>query len=252
MGGWCNPYRNFQRMSAYNVLKYLVLHRPEGLKPREFSEIDGGTAAYIAALRGALTRASVLSGIEIRCIRSAAGVYEMIDAGGNRQQFDHLIFATNALQAYSLLRCIPEAAPQCAVLSRFRYFPTLIAVHGDRRLMPPEKSQWSVFNVRCSEEGSFTTVWKQQQTQAPVFKSWVNSAAPPPEPLYELTRYEHPLVDAEHFRAQQSLAELQGQSNLWFAGAYTYDIDSHESAVESAIHVARRLAPGSPNLARLV
>jgi predicted NAD/FAD-binding protein len=67
-----------------------------------------------------------------------------------------------------------------------------------------------------------------------------------------LTRYEHPFVDAEHFRAQKSLAELQGQSNLWFAGAHTHDIDSHESAVQSAVHVARRLAPGSRNLARLV
>jgi predicted NAD/FAD-binding protein len=80
----------------------------------------------------------------------------------------------------------------------------------------------------------------------------VHSAAPPPEPLYALTRYEHAFTDAEHFRTQQSLAALQGQSNLWFAGAHTHDIDCHESAVQSAIRVARDLAPGSRNLARLV
>ncbi len=252
LGGWCIPPRDFERMSAYDVLKFLVLHRPEGMEPREFSEVSGGTAAYVAALRASLVRTSVFSGVEIRCIRREAGKYEMLDSGGNRRQFDDLVFATNASAACNLLRCVPEAAPQCAVLSRFRYFPTLIAVHGDRRLMPPERSHWSVFNVRWSKEGSFTTVWKQQKTQTPVFKSWVNSAAPLPEPLYELTRYEHPFVDAEHFRAQNSLAQLQGQSNLWFAGAHTHDIDSHESAVQSAVHVARRLAPGSRNLAQLV
>jgi predicted NAD/FAD-binding protein len=239
-------------MSAYEVLKYLVLHRPEGLEPREFSEISGGTAAYVAALRGALTRAAVFAGVEIRCIRRSAGGYEMVDAEGSRKEFDHLVFATNAPEACRLLRCLTEAAPQRAVLERFHYFSTLIAVHGDRRLMPAEKNHWSVFNVRCSKEGSFTTVWRQQRIPFPVFKSWVNSAAPLPEPLYELTRYEHAFMDAEHFQAQQRLAALQGQSNLWFAGAHTHDIDCHESAVQSAIHVARRLAPGSGNLARLV
>ena len=260
MGGWCIPCRDFQQMSAYDVLKYLVLHRPEGMEPREFSEIGGGTAAYVAALRGALTRTAVFAGFEIRCIRRAATRaesgerrgYQVIDADGNCKEFDQLVFATNALEAGRLLRCLSEAGPQRDVLGRFRYFSTSIAIHGDRRFMPPEESHWSVFNVRWSKQGSFTTVWRQQRAPFPVFKSWVNSAAPLPEPLYELTRYEHVFTDGEHFRTQQDLAALQGQSNLWFAGAHTHDIDSHESAVKSAIHVARRLAPGSGNLARLV
>jgi uncharacterized protein len=252
MGGWGIPYRNFQRMSAYNVLKYLVIHRPEGLAPREFSEIAGGTVAYVTALRDAAARVAVFTRYEIRCIRRSAEVYELIDADGNRKEFDHLVFATNAAEACRLLHCVPEAAPQREVLGRFRYFPTVIAVHGDRRLMPPERNHWSVFNVRWSNRGSFTTVWKEQPVPFPIFKSWVDPAAPLPEPLYKLTRYEHPFLDAEHFRAQQSLAALQGQSNLWFAGAHTHDIDCHESAVVSAIHVARRLAHKSGNLARLV
>jgi predicted NAD/FAD-binding protein len=252
MGGWCIPAAEFRRLSAYNVLKYLVLHRPEGLEPREFSEISGGTAAYVAALRGALVRAAVISSVEIRCIRRASRGYAVIDAAGESREFDHLVFATNAPEAQRLLHCVTEAAEQRAVLNRFRYFSTWIAVHGDRRVMPPDEKHWSVFNVRWSKERSLTTVWRQQRTRFPLFKSWVDAAGPLPEPLYELTRYEHPFVDAEHFRAQHSLSALRGQSNLWFAGAHTHDIDSHESAVQSAIRVARGLAPGSRNLAKLV
>jgi predicted NAD/FAD-binding protein len=97
-----------------------------------------------------------------------------------------------------------------------------------------------------------STVWKQQRTSLPVFKSWVDRDAPPPEPLYHFTRYHHPFVDAAHFEAQQRLAALQGRQNLWFAGAYTDDIDCHENAVQSAIRLVRQLAPASRNLARLV
>jgi hypothetical protein len=45
---------------------------------------------------------------------------------------------------------------------------------------------------------------------------------------------------------------LQGRGQLWLAGAYLRDVDSHESAVLSAVHVARRLAPHAPRLQALL
>jgi hypothetical protein len=42
--------------------------------------------------------------------------------------------------------------------------------------------------------------------------------------------------------------QLQGNHNLWFAGMWTYNNDSHESAVISAIKIAERLAPNSDRL----
>jgi len=60
------------------------------------------------------------------------------------------------------------------------------------------------------------------------------------------------LTDPEHFRAQELLDRMQGRRNLWFAGAYAHDIDSHESAILSAIRVARELAPESSNLKWLI
>jgi predicted NAD/FAD-binding protein len=118
--------------------------------------------------------------------------------------------------------------------------------------MPPDEKHWSVFNIRWRQERSLSTVWRQQRESIPVFKSWVDRDAPLPEPLYHLTSYQHPLVTVDYFQAQQRLAELQGRRNLWFAGVYTHDIDSHESAIQSAIYVARRLAPSSRNLSRLL
>ena len=251
LGGWCIALEEFRRMAAYNVLKYLVLNRPRGLEPRDFAEVPGGLAVYVAALRNALPRVKICSAVDIRCIRRAGDGFAVMNAAGDAFEFDHLVLATNAPEAGRLLQCVHGAEEERAVLSRFRYFATWIAVHGDRRLMPPDEKHWSVFNIRWRNERSLSTVWRQQGESVPVFKSWVDPDAPAPEPLYHLTRYEHPLLTIDYFQAQQSLAGLQGRRNLWFAGVYTHDIDSHESAIQSAIHVARQLAPSSRNLARL-
>ena len=248
-GGWCFPPDEFRRMSAYNVLKYFVIMRPDGLEPRTLSEIVGGTAAYVAALRDAMPRVIVQNGSKIEAIRRRGRGFTVVDGAGDARDFDHLVFATNALEAGRLLQGVDGAEAERAALGRIRYLRSSIAVHGDRRFMPPEERHWSVFNVRSSGERSLITVWKQQRTSAPIFRSWVARDAPLPEPLYELTHYDHPSMDIAHFQAQGQLASLQGRHNFWFAGLYMHDIDSHESAVESAIHIARQLAPGSKHLA---
>ena len=251
IGGWAFPLKEFQRMSAYNVLKYLTLMRPNGLGPRGFTEIEGGTAAYIGALRGAMPRVAVHCGCHIQSIRRSGAGFVVLDPAGGDWEFDHLVFATNAPQACRLLDGVAGVEQERALLSRFRYFNKSIAVHGDRRLMPPRQKDWSVFNIRWSKGCSFSTVWRQQRTSTPLFRSWLAADQPLPEPLYHLVHYEHPAMDLEHFQAQQQLAGMQGRHDVWFAGLYMHDIDSHESAIQSAIRVARRLAPQSPNLARL-
>lgn len=251
IGGWGFPLAEFRRMAAYNVLKYMVSMRPEGIAPRRFSEICGGNAAYIAALREAMPQVAFRCGATIRQIcRSPAGGLTVSDANGT-QNFDHLVVATNARDACQLLHKLEQAEAQRAVLSQFRYFRTVIAVHGDSRFMPCDRRHWSVFNIRWSPERSLATVWKHQHARIPLFRSWLAPDDPPPQPLYDMTHYEHPAMDVEHFAAQRRLAALQGRDNLWFAGLYTHDIDSHESAVRSAVLVAHQLAPQSPKLALL-
>ena len=62
---------------------------------------------------------------------------------------------------------------------------------------------------------------------------------------------DHPVVGPRHFQTQKTLAALQGRNNLWLAGLYTHDIDSHENAILSAVNIARRIDPESGNLRRL-
>jgi predicted NAD/FAD-binding protein len=72
-----------------------------------------------------------------------------------------------------------------------------------------------------------------------------------PSPLYALAEYDHPIADLKYFETQKALSAVQGNHHLWFAGNYTHDNDSHESAIVSAIKIARQLAPLSQRLMQI-
>ena len=249
-GGWCVPLDQFQRFAAYDVLKYVLLHHVNGLTPPRLSEVAGGMQTYVCAMKNALSRTLIETGVETRCIRRCGSAFVLADAAGQHREFDHLVLATNAFEAGRLLEAMDGAGPQRETLSGIQYFQTSIAVHADRRLMPPCERDWSVFNVRWDGQRSLSTIWRRQAGGKPVFRSWIANADPP-EHLFHLATYWHPITNPAYFRAQELLGRLQGRGNLWFGGAYAHDIDSHESAIRSAIRVARELAPASANLQRL-
>jgi predicted NAD/FAD-binding protein len=161
------------------------------------------------------------------------------------------VLATNANQAAAILSRVERAPEARAALSAMRYFPTTIAVHGDTRLMPPRREHWSHVNIRYDAQHSQLSSWRQQRSGLAVFKSWVTHDRALPAPLYATEKYLHPCIDTHYFALQRQLQRLQGQDNLWLAGVYMVDEDCHESAVLSAVNVARCLAPQSPRLKRL-
>jgi predicted NAD/FAD-binding protein len=249
---WCVEMEDLKQFAAYNALKYVVMRETEGLS--QFStEVVGGMRAYIQTLVKALSDVRIESDTQIKRMTRPAGRYLVEDGHGRMHEFDHLIVATNAHQARDLIAQLEGTEDVRRVLSRFEYFKGTIAVHGDRRLMPASEKHWSVLNIRHDGVHSALTVskrWKSVKT-SPVFKSWVTYEPRLPEPLYFLATYDHARVSPNHFQAQKALAPLQGQNNLWLAGLYTHDIDCHESAIVSAVNIAQRLDPQSPNLKHL-
>ena len=248
LAGWCVAPRDFRTFSAYDVLSYSYWHRPAGLTPVLWTEVVGGTQAYVRALAQVLARAVVrTSNPVVRLTRRGAG-YRLETAAGEAEDFDHLILATSAWAARKLLAEVGGAEEVCQILGQIEYFPTTIAVHGDTRLMPADRNHWSVVNTRYDGRYSANTIWKSWKSREPVFRSWVTFEPRHPEPLYALAHFEHAKVNAQYFAAQPRLAAVQGREHLWLAGAYLQDIDSHESAVLSAVTIARRLAPHSARL----
>lgn len=251
--GWCLDWDEFAQFSAYDVLSYFALNRPDGIRSPPMREVVGGTRTYVDALVGALGPSRRRLGVQIAPVtRAEDGTYVVEEQDGTRHGFDHLVLATPADEAARLLSEVDSAAGARRSLGRVGYFPTTIAVHGDTRLMPRDRRDWCEANVRYDDRHSSFTMWKGWKSAHPLFRSWVTFDEELPSPLHGLATYRHPKVDRSYFTAQAELVQHQGRDDLWFAGVHAYGIDCHESAVMSAVRIAQRLAPASANLAALL
>jgi predicted NAD/FAD-binding protein len=249
--GWCMDAEDFKQVAAYDPLAYLVRRASDRLGRPRVMEVVGGARVYVDALARALSPSTIRLSSPVRRVLRAARRYVVQDDRGGTQEFDHLVVATDARTAGDLVCELDGARDLRRALHRIEYFKTLTAIHGDRRLMPADRRDWSVFNIRCGGKHGLSTVWKGWAGRAAVFRSWVTFEPRLPDPLYSLTAYEHPKPTPAYFDVQRVVAERQGRDNLWLAGTYTRGVDSHESAVASAVAIALRLNPTSPRLRRL-
>lgn len=256
-GAWGDTIEQTKKFVAYDILKYCVKNNPGSVVAMKWNEVVGGTSAYIQALAGQVTRAQIKLSSQIQSITYANGVYTITEEGGAISEFDHLVLATNALQARDLLKDIPETLDIRSILGQVEYFYTTIAVHGDPTFMPEDQDDWSVINIKYDGSESSMTVHKPWRSSIPIFRSWITQDVNKPgftlpQPLYHVVNYYHPRVNRNYFEAQKAVEAIQGNRQLWFAGVYTYDVDSHESAILSAARLAQKLAPNSSRLKQLL
>jgi uncharacterized protein len=252
LAGWCVEPDEFKQFAAYDVLRYTFKHKTSGLRAATLVEAVGGTQAYVNSLARSLDRTTVRLSADIARILRRGETFIVEETNGQRSEFERLVIATNACEAKALLRGLDGTDEIRRQLGRIEYFKSTIAVHGDLRLMPCDPNHWSVVNTRWDGAHSRNTVWKGWKSRHPIFKSWVTYETRMPEPLYATRTYYHPKVNLDYFRAQHALQNLGGQDGVWLAGMYMYDVDCHESAVMSAVQVARRLAPQASRLQQLL
>lgn len=248
--GWCIGLDEFREFSAYNVMRYTALSLPPGATPAEWVEVKGGMRTYFDMAAAQLEHTRILTSTPVARIQRQGETYLVSTVQGTSEVFDHIVLATNARQAHLLLREVQEATELRAALGSVRHMSTRIAIHGDTRLLPPRRRDWSVLNTYFDGAHSHNTIWKSwhQPPSRHVFKSWVTYLDTMPDPLYAERTFEHVIPDRAYFKAQREIAQLQGRDGVWVAGTYSCGIDSHESAIRSAVAVAERLARGTSRL----
>ncbi|MBL9106735.1 MAG: FAD-dependent oxidoreductase [Myxococcales bacterium] len=231
-------------VSAYSILKVM---QPEG----RFFIVEGGVGRYIARLVEALRAVELRPATPVAALRRRGAEIEVVDGEGRARRFDRVVLATESPAAAALARGLAGAEGMAAALARFRTCDDYIVVHSDERLMPRDRGDWSVVNVRHEGHRAVLTEWSGMDQGAPVFRSFSAREPVVAERVHRVEAYKHPIVTPGHYAVQRDLAALQGAGGLWAAGLYTRDVDNHESALVSALGVARALAPASPNLRAL-
>jgi len=207
--------------------------------------LPGGSREYVGRIERALAN-GIRRGVGAARIERAPGHATVIDSGGRRETFDHVVLATHADEALALLA--EPSDEERAMLGAFRYSRNLAVLHADEGQMPKRRSVWSSWNYVGDAKGGAdkicVTYW-MNKLQPLATKTDLFVTLNPTRPVREETIissevYHHPLFDAAAMAAQKELWRLQGERNTWFCGAY-FGSGFHEDGLQSGLAVAERL-----------
>jgi predicted NAD/FAD-binding protein len=175
----------------------------------------------------------------------------VVDASGAMRRFDHVVIATHADEALTMLAEPSEAERR--VLGAFRYQRNLALLHRDPALMPRRRRAWAAWNYlaetargRAAVSVSYWMNRLQNLGAAPdIFVSLNPLRAPRDGTLIADFEYDHPAFDARAIAAQQELPLIQGDRRVWFCGSYC-GYGFHEDALASGLEIAERFGVRRP------
>ncbi len=236
------------------AMVYPVIHQPpHPLEPFSMLAIPGGVQTYINRLVSTMQPDRLQKGVRNLHIQkepSGSG-YRITHDSGPPLSVDHLVLATPARDTARLLADLSGREALCQLLQKIEYINTELVIHSDAAYMPRDPRLWADWNIQNHPSVSEFTMWTGRPQKIPVFKSWIFHRSRRPYSTHQTFNYHHPLMTPSYYQVQKALRSHQGKDALWLAGSYHMHFDSHESAVRSAINLARRLNPRTRHLSRL-
>ncbi len=240
---WSTPS---DQMLHYPALAFLQFCQNHGLlqfthRP-QWLTVDGGSQIYVNTLIGALGQKALSN----RCVRHVErrpdGVI-VTDRQGDQWTFDHIVMATHADTALTLLNA-PDKEEK-SVLGAFQYQRNTAVLHSDERMMPINRRAWASWNYLGGhgETGPCVTYWMnklQHINSRPLFVSLNPGQLPDEKQLYGTYLYDHPVFTSQSRSAQRRIWNLQGKRRTWFCGAHL-GYGFHEDGLQSGLAVAEML-----------
>jgi predicted NAD/FAD-binding protein len=245
-------------LSARSAMVFIGLALPQNLLApvlyRQSFLGLGGNVQFLAALAGNLTTHVGANVVSVSPL--PAGGFSIENADGIVENVDVVVFATPPYVTRLLLPALPGLDPVAPVLEDFSYFPTEIAIHRDPVYMPEKTRHWSAYNTLVDGTHAEASIWYGAFRQSggeplSLFKSWATARTLDPQEEIFRRDFLHPLITPDFIEAGRTLAQYQGQDGVWFAGSYTREVDSQDTALLSAMSVVRELDPLAPNLLAL-
>ncbi|NIY78215.1 FAD-dependent oxidoreductase [Celeribacter sp. HF31] len=246
---WSTPPDQIRAFPAHALVQFFRNHALLSTSGQhQWWTVEGGSQSYVSRLEHHLRG----QGVALRPGTPVEGVTRfgtqslVHSAAGPLEPFDHVIFACHSDQALRLLER-PTRAEQ-ATLSAMRFQDNEVILHRDTAQMPMRKKVWSSWVYKADttkpETAIGVTYWMNRLQNIPesdpLFVSLNPSEPVRDEMIYDQTTFRHPVFDGPALAAQKRLAEMQGEHNTWFAGAYTRH-GFHEDGFASAVRIKRLL-----------
>jgi uncharacterized protein len=184
--------------------------------------------------------------------------WTIVTPDGSTGPFDAVVMNAPPHAGRDLVRPLPWAADITALLDAYDFFDARLVIHTDAAYVHRDRADWAVYNAGVDGLECEGSVWLggiheklPSGGTVDVFKSWARARRADPSNILLERRFKHPHITRDWINAARSLRRFQGRNGLYFSGQYTTGADIQETALYSAMQVAKSLAPSSPELASL-
>ena len=254
-----SPRADAMRSSARAILQTFALAFPADLaRPATTFTSRIGLQGNLQRLLDRSAEVEVHLRAPARGLERKRGRWFVRTPHGRRGPFDHVVLNAPPRIGRKLLRPLPAFAEVAELLGAYRYFDSRLVIHADPAYVQGDRANWAAYNAAVDGRQCEGSVWLGALHEplpgggtVDVFKSWATRREADPSAILLERRFEHPLIGRASIRAARRLRRHQGRGGLHFSGHYTTGMDLQESAVYSAMQVARALAPRSGTLAAL-
>lgn len=247
---WSTPPEGIRAFPAKALVQFFRNHALlSATGQHQWWTVSGGSIEYVRRLEANLRDRGVTihTGAPISQVTRMAGEVTIARDGHEPQQFDQVVMACHSDQALRLLGDATDA--ERSALGDISYQENHMVLHRDETQMPVERKCWAswVYQARTGEtaSGIGVTYWMNRLQNIPendpLFVTLNPMGAIDPAKVYDEKTFYHPVFDGPALRAQTRIAQMQGDNNTWFAGAYLRH-GFHEDGFASAVRVARQLA----------
>jgi predicted NAD/FAD-binding protein len=239
----------------------ILLSRAVGDGPLEsvtYFTLTDGMGAVLQRLVDDCRQVTVRTGAPVRGVERR-GARLRVHAEGAAPVFaDPVVLALPGPHAVEALGDLVGVEATRAALGGVEIYEAELALHDDAISAPSEARMRSLLNATLSGDHCEVSMSMAEAiapasdgTRVDLWKSWVTHRAAQPSSVRAREMYTHIHTSPATLDAQARLAALQGEGGLYFAGGWTATFDAQETALVSALDVARRLAPASDRVALL-
>jgi predicted NAD/FAD-binding protein len=226
-----------------------IQNRPQWLT------VKGGSREYVKLLVAALEKNHVKvlreSVIRVNASQTKQALAEVITASGSHW-FDEVVMACHSDQALGLVHGITQDARN--ILASIPYQQNRAILHTDTKFLPANERCWAAWNY-TAKSGATPTAQQhvsvnylinrlqplpKELHQTQIIVSLNPLTNPKPQLVHEEIHYAHPVFDMRAVQAQKELPLIQGNSAIWYCGAWT-GFGFHEDGLRSGELVAKDL-----------
>jgi len=242
---WSSTLNDMLDFPLLFFVRFFKNHGLLSVKNRpQWRVLKGGSSAYLKPLTKSFSE-NIHIDSKISHIERLKDKVNIHFIDNSTQVFDQVVLACHSDQALKLLKSPTKLETE--ILSAIPYRNNEVVLHTDHSILPNSRKAWSSWNYHLSTDNhrlaklSYNMNILQGISSDTTFVVTLNDTdSIHPDKILRKFQYQHPVFTLSGMQAQNRWAEINGNRNTWFCGAY-WKNGFHEDGCTSGIRVAKAL-----------